>query len=136
MQRNFPFIVLIQGKCCCYCKEKKPKKFPSENDMDPDEPEDLQGLNCTSFPVIIVYTLQVSWRKAWIPQKHNKLFPKCARILPQIYRHQKYLLYIANQQIAWQDLEILKYIVLKVARALCWLKENNRCYKNIINYNR
>ncbi|CAG8764493.1 22322_t:CDS:2, partial [Rhizophagus irregularis] len=87
MQRNFPFIILVQGECCCCCKEKKPKKFPSENDMDPGEPEDLQGLNRTSFPVIIVYTLQVSWRKAWIPRKRNKLSPKCARISPRIHRH-------------------------------------------------
>jgi hypothetical protein len=35
-------------------------------------------------------------------------------------------------QITRQDLEILKVRRAKLARALCWLKENNRYYKDMI----
>jgi len=42
---SFPSIVLVKGECRRCYSEKSPKKFSSENDMDPGEmPKELQGL--------------------------------------------------------------------------------------------
>lgn len=87
--------------------------------------KDLQ--NSTELEEILI-ALQCQLRGEHGQRKRHKLPPKCARIRHQIHRHQMYLSCVANRQITRQDLEILKFVVLR----LCWLKENNHYYKDII----
>ena len=64
---SFPSIVLVRGECRrCYSEKKSPKKFSSENNMDPGEvPDELQDLTeiekmliARVFPVMSVYRLR------------------------------------------------------------------------------
>ena len=140
---SFPSITLIKGECCrrCYGKKNSIKKFSSNNDMDPGEvPEELQGLTeleemliARVFPVMSVYRL----REGQHGYRGNVInFPQdvqeFATYLPRnpssldvlVVRRQS-----ANNSTGFRDFKVRH---AKVARALCWLKENNRYYEDII----
>jgi hypothetical protein len=124
----------------CYSDKTIPKKFSAQNNMDPgDVPEELQGLTeieemliAQIFPVISVYCL----RGGQYAYKGNVInFPQDVhKFVTRLPRHPSSLdTLVVRQRSAngstFRDFNVCR---IKIARALSWLKENNRYYINII----
>ncbi len=136
-----PSIVLVNGKCRWCHSKKMSNRFSEENNMDPGEvPEELQDLTeieemliAKAFTVMSVYRLrggQYGYRGNVInfPQDVHEL----ATRLP---RHPLSLEILIVQRHSVSDLAAFRDFTVrhaKVARALQWLKANNRYYKDII----
>ncbi|EXX53883.1 hypothetical protein RirG_239720 [Rhizophagus irregularis DAOM 197198w] len=108
---NFPSIVIIRGECRRCHKEKQPKKFSKDNNMDPGEvPDELRDL--TEIEEMLV-----------------------ARVFPvmSVYRLRGDVLVIRRQSAsnaeAFRNFKVRRD---KVTQALIWLKQNNRYYADVI----
>ncbi|CAG8666363.1 30185_t:CDS:2 [Gigaspora margarita] len=113
---RFPSINIVIEECQrCYMEKNEVKKFSFENNMDPgDVPKELKDLTeveemliAQIFPVVSVYYLyegQYAYRRNVI-----NFLQDVNEFVTQLPRHP-----------------------LTVELALCWLKENNRYYKNIV----
>ncbi|CAG8668030.1 15340_t:CDS:2 [Cetraspora pellucida] len=108
----------IQEECCrCSSERITPKRFSSENDMDPEEvPEELQNLTeieemliAQVFPVMSVYRLCGG---QYGPSSLNILIVHCH----------------SERSALFKDFQVCHN---KVINALRWLKENNRYYAEI-----
>ena len=139
---SFPSITLVKGECRrCYTEKGSPKKFSTDNNMDPGEvPEELQGLTeieemliARVFPVMSVYKLrggQHGYRGNVInfPQDVQEFATKLPRspssLEVLVVRRQS-----ASNSEAYREFRVRR---VKVARALNWLKDNNRYYADII----
>jgi hypothetical protein len=134
---SFLSIVIIEGECQRCHKEKKPKKFSKDNNMDPGEvPDELCDLTeieemlvARVFPVMSVYRLregQHGYRGNVInfPQDVQEFasrlprYPSLLDVL--VIRHQS-----ASNAEAFKDFRVRRN---KVTQALIWLKQNNRYY--------
>jgi hypothetical protein len=140
-KENFPSIVLVKRECRRCNKEKPVKRFSAENNMDPGEvPIELQDLTeieemliARVFPVMSVYRLrggQHGYRGNVInfPQDVQEFATKLPRhpssLEVLIIRRQS-----MNSSEGFRDFRVRR---LKVARALVWLRENNRFYAEVI----
>src|SRR6185436_3185858 len=123
----------------CHC-ETFPKKFSSENDMDPGEvPEELQGLTeieemliARVFPVMSVYRLrggQHGYRGNVINFPQN--VKEFATHLPQSPL-QLDVLIVRRNSVNNSEFRDFRVRCSKITRALYWLKKNNCYYKDII----
>ncbi|CAG8802972.1 2782_t:CDS:2, partial [Cetraspora pellucida] len=139
---SFPSIVLVKGQCHrCYSEKILPKKFSQENNMDPGEvPEELKDpteieemLISQVFTVMSVYRLhrgQYGYRGNVInfPQNVQEFITRLPRhpssLEVLIVRRKSF-----NDSAAFKDFNVRR---TKVARALQWLKENNRYYADIV----
>ncbi|CAB4410504.1 unnamed protein product [Rhizophagus irregularis] len=120
---RFPFIKLISGQCRhCYYDKNTVKKFSADNNMDPgDVPEELRDLTeieeiliARIFPIVSVYCLhggQYAYRGNVINFSQN--VEEFATQLPEIRL-------------------LLTFSLCVVTRALCWLKQNNCYYTDIV----
>jgi hypothetical protein len=138
---KFPSIIIVKGECRrCYSENATTKKFSAENNMDPGEvPDELRDLTeieemliARVFPVMSIYRLrggQNGYRGNVInfPQDVQEFATKLPRhpssLDVLVIRRQS-----ANNLEAFRDFRVRR---LKVARALLWLKENNRYYADI-----
>ncbi|CAB4420703.1 unnamed protein product [Rhizophagus irregularis] len=138
---SFPSIVIIRGECRRCHKEKQPKKFLKDNNMDPGEvPDELRDLIeieemlvARVFPVMLVYRLrggQHGYRGNVInfPQDVQEFASKLPRhpslLDVLVIRHQS-----ASNVEAFRDFKVRRD---KVTQALIWLKHNNRYYADVI----
>lgn len=138
---SFLSIVLTKGECkSCHRDRNSPKKFSAENNMDPGEvPDELQDLSeiekmliTRVFPVMSVYRLrggQHEYRENVInfPQDIKEFatnLPRHPLSLDVLIIRRK----SENNSGAFRDFRVRHF---KVARALIWLKENNRYYSDI-----
>ncbi|CAG8618328.1 300_t:CDS:2, partial [Racocetra fulgida] len=112
----FPILTLVVGKCRhCYTEKKLPKKFSSDNNMDPgDVSEELQGLTeieemliAQVFSVMVVYRLHGG--------QHDT--------------EEMSLTSLKIDTTTFRDFRVRRG---KIIRALSWLKENNRYYSEIV----
>ncbi|GBC48157.2 uncharacterized protein LOC105316640 [Rhizophagus irregularis DAOM 181602=DAOM 197198] len=110
---------------CRRChKEKQPKKFSKDNNMDPGKvPDKLRDLTeiekmlvAQVFPVMSVYRLCGEFASK-LP-RHPSLLDML------VIRHQS----VSNAE-AFRDFKVRRD---KVIQALIWLKQNNRYYANVI----
>ena len=133
---------IVKGTCRrCHTEKKTPKKFSAENNMDPgDVPEELKGLTeieemliAQVFTVMSVYRLrggQNGYRGNIInfPQdvhEFTKWLPRNPFSLDVLVVQRQ----SSNETTAYRDFYVRRD---KVARALVWLKANNRYYEDII----
>ncbi|PKK57165.1 hypothetical protein RhiirC2_640207, partial [Rhizophagus irregularis] len=127
---------------CQHCyKEKQPKKFSKDNNMDPGEvPDQLRDLTeieeilvAQIFPVMSVYRLrggQHGYRENVInfPQDGQEFASKLPRH-PSLLDVLVICRQSASNAEAFRD---FKDHCDKVTQALIWLKQNNRYYADVI----
>ncbi|CAG8734746.1 5060_t:CDS:1, partial [Gigaspora rosea] len=141
-KERFTLITLVKGEYRrCYTEKGEIKKFSFANNMDPDIlPEELTGLTkieemliAQIFPVVSIYYLR-SGQYAYHGNVIN-FSQDVNEFVTQLPRHSSSLriLVVRHQSVRGQQ-SFREFNVRrdKVGRALCWLKANNRYYKNIV----
>ncbi|PKY46255.1 hypothetical protein RhiirA4_300765, partial [Rhizophagus irregularis] len=125
----------------CYNDKNEIKKFSGANNMDPgDVPEELKDLTkieemliAQTFPIISVYYLHggqygYSGNVINFPQDIGKFVSRLPRhpstLDTLVVRRSS-----AERSTSFRDFRVCRD---KVRKALCWLKENNRYYADII----
>ncbi|GBC15565.1 ATP-dependent DNA helicase PIF1 [Rhizophagus irregularis DAOM 181602=DAOM 197198] len=138
---RFPSIEIISGQCRrCYYDKNTVKKFSADNNMDPgDVPEELRDLTeieemliARIFPIVSVYCLrggQYAYRGNVINFPQN-----VEEFATQLPRNPSSLDVLIVRRKSANSLIYKNFTVhrTKVTRALCWLKQNNRYYTDIV----